>query len=67
MLNQLTERELEVARLIYNGLNNKEIAFRLGIATTTVRNHVKAIYSKLNVEERVHIGVWYLKNVVDKV
>lgn len=67
MLNQLTERELAVASLIYNGLNNKEIAFKLGVATTTVRNHVRAIYGKLNVEDRVHIGVWYLKNVGDKV
>jgi two-component system nitrate/nitrite response regulator NarL len=45
----LTSREVEVARLIDEGLSNKEIAARLSIAVPTVKNHVHNILEKLNV------------------
>lgn len=48
----LTEREIEVTRLIARGMRNKEIAFELGIAEETVHAHVKNIFSKLNVNDR---------------
>jgi NarL family two-component system response regulator LiaR len=49
----LTERELEVLRLMIDGLNNVEIAQRLIIARSTVKFHVSSILAKLNVSSRV--------------
>jgi DNA-binding NarL/FixJ family response regulator len=48
----LTERELEVARLIDVGLSNKEIACELFIEVGTVKNHVHNILEKLEVRRR---------------
>ncbi len=48
----LSSRELEVLNLIVQGLSNKQIAYSLGIAEHTVKNHVKSILSKLGVDDR---------------
>jgi DNA-binding NarL/FixJ family response regulator len=48
----LSARETDVLRLIVEGLSNKQIAFTLGIAEHTVKNHVKSILSKLGVDDR---------------
>jgi two-component system nitrate/nitrite response regulator NarL len=49
---RLTSRETEIVALIDEGLSNKEIAQRLSIALSTVKNHVHNILAKLNVERR---------------
>lgn len=48
----LSERELEVLGLVASGLRNKEIAYRLGIRTATVKNHVHSVLEKLGVRGR---------------
>jgi DNA-binding NarL/FixJ family response regulator len=48
----LTARELEIAGMIDAGLCNKDIARRLGIEVSTVKNHVHNILEKLNVRRR---------------
>jgi two-component system NarL family response regulator len=48
----LSVRELEVLELIVKGLANKQIAYVLNIAEHTVKNHVKSILDKLDVEDR---------------
>lgn len=48
----LTTRESEIAALLREGLANKEIALRLGIATRTVKNHLQHVYEKLGVHSR---------------
>jgi DNA-binding CsgD family transcriptional regulator/tetratricopeptide (TPR) repeat protein len=48
----LTNRQLEVVKLIAEGLNNDEIAARLFLSKKTVEHHVSAIYSKLGVDSR---------------
>lgn len=48
----LTERELEVLRLIARGLATKEVAARLGISAKTADNHVQSIYAKTGVSTR---------------
>ena len=48
----LTERELEILRLIDIGLSNREIAEALYISLNTVKTHTKSLYSKLNVHSR---------------
>jgi two-component system NarL family response regulator len=48
----LSGRELEVLVLIVQGLANKQIAYSLGIAEHTVKNHVKSILGKLGAQDR---------------
>ena len=48
----LSDREIEVLRLIAEGLTNREIADRLFISLTTVKTHTSNIYSKLGVNSR---------------
>jgi ATP/maltotriose-dependent transcriptional regulator MalT len=52
LLDPLTERELEVLRLIAAGLSNREIAAQLVLALSTVKSYVNTIYSKLQVQSR---------------
>jgi LuxR family maltose regulon positive regulatory protein len=52
LLDPLTQRELEVLRLIAAGLSNRAIAARLVLAVSTVKSYVNTIYSKLQVESR---------------
>jgi DNA-binding NarL/FixJ family response regulator len=56
-LDELAERELEVARLIARGLSNAEIARELYISDTTVRTHITHILMKLNLRDRVQAVV----------
>src|SRR5215510_10153742 len=48
----LSSREVQVLKLIVQGLANKQIAYNLSIAEHTVKNHVKNILSKLGVQDR---------------
>lgn len=49
----LSQRELEVMRLVSAGLSNQEIAARLNVAASTVKTHINNIYGKLGVETRI--------------
>ena len=50
----LTNRELEVLRLIRDGYRNKQIADQLAIAETTVNFHIKNLVDKLGANDRTH-------------
>jgi DNA-binding CsgD family transcriptional regulator len=52
----LTAREIEVARLLAEGLSNNEIADRLGVRFFTARNHVERTLAKLGVASRHRVG-----------
>ena len=57
---QLTERELEVLRLIAKGNANKEIAAQLSVTEETIKSHITHILGKLGANDRTHalaIGV----------
>jgi DNA-binding NarL/FixJ family response regulator len=56
-LDELTERELEVFRLIARGLSNNEIGRELYISDTTVKTHITHILMKLNLRDRVQAVV----------
>ena len=57
LTNKLTEREVDVLRLIARGFNNADIAGRLHLSEGTVRNHVSAIFAKLEVADRTQAAV----------
>ena len=48
----LTNREIEILKLLANGMANKQIAYRLSISEKTVRNHVSNTYEKLGIYDR---------------
>ncbi len=48
----MTRREVEILKLLGEGLSNKQIAYRLKISEKTVRNHVSNFYAKLGVGDR---------------
>jgi DNA-binding NarL/FixJ family response regulator len=50
----LTNRELDVLRLIRDGYRNKQIADQLSIAETTVNFHIKNLVDKLGANDRTH-------------
>ena len=52
----LTQREREVALLVADGLRSREGAERLGIASQTVKSHLKTIFDKLGVRNRVELA-----------
>jgi DNA-binding NarL/FixJ family response regulator len=52
---RLTERELDVLRLVVAGLRNKEIAARLGISENTVKFHLRNILDKLHAQNRTEV------------
>jgi DNA-binding NarL/FixJ family response regulator len=54
----LGEREADVARLVTDGLSNKEIAARLLISERTVESHVRNILNKLGFNSRAQIAGW---------
>jgi two-component system, NarL family, response regulator len=65
----LSARELEVLRLIAQGLSNKQIGYALSIAEYTVMNHVKSILGKLGADDRtqaatvaIHRGIIHLQD-----
>lgn len=53
----LSEREMEVLRLIVAGKTNQEIGLELGISPRTVEKHVDSVYTKLGVSSRVEAAV----------
>lgn len=54
---KLTDRELDVLRLLAKGFNNSDIARQLHLSEGTVRNHVSAILEKLGVSDRTQAAV----------
>lgn len=57
LVEPLSDRELEILRLLSNGLSNKEIAMQLYITEGTVKNHVTNVLGKLDVRDRTQAAI----------
>lgn len=57
----LSEREVEVLRLIARGRTNREVATRLSVSGKTVGRHVENIYAKLGVHSRAAAAVFAME------
>jgi DNA-binding NarL/FixJ family response regulator len=64
--NKLSEREVDVLRLLGRGFSNAEIAVELHLSEGTVRNHVSAIFSKLDVTDRTQAAIIAIQHGLDK-
>ena len=58
---RLTDRELEVLRLVAKGMNNREIAKELFISDNTVKNHVRNILEKLQLHSRMEAAMYAVR------
>ncbi|WP_454778676.1 response regulator [Georgenia muralis] len=54
----LTPSERRVLELIGDGLSNREIGDRLGVAEKTVKNHITALLSKMGLQRRTQVAAW---------
>jgi DNA-binding NarL/FixJ family response regulator len=63
----LTTRELDVLRLLAQGLNNEAIAQHLSLTKRTVQNHVSAIYGKLGVASRAEAVLYAIRHKLVRV
>ena len=61
-LGNLTDREIEVLKLLAVGMYNKEVAESLEISERTVKNHVSNIFKKLDVTDRTQAAVFAIRN-----
>jgi DNA-binding NarL/FixJ family response regulator len=57
---RLTGRQREIARLVADGMTNKQIARQLVLTEGTVANHVRAILLRLGLRSRAQVAVWYV-------
>ncbi|WP_148347861.1 response regulator [Bacillus rubiinfantis] len=64
-ISNLTPREKEILLLVSEGLTNKQIADELFIAENTVKNHIKHLLKKLNLENRVQLASYAVKYIVN--
>jgi DNA-binding NarL/FixJ family response regulator len=58
-IEHLTPREMQVAEMVHRGGNNKSIARTLDISERTVKAHLSAIFRKLDIENRLHLALFF--------
>jgi DNA-binding NarL/FixJ family response regulator len=57
----VTASEQAVARLIIDGLSNREIARRRGTSVATVSNQLRSLYAKLDIHSRAELAAWFVR------
>lgn len=67
LVDKLTPREIDVLKLIAEGISNKEIAIRLTISEKTVKNHINNILSKLHLYDRTQATLYAIRSGIVKI
>jgi len=67
LVDDLTEREVEVLKLVAEGLGNKDIGRRLSISEKTVKNHINNILSKLHLYDRTQATLYAIRTGLAKI
>ncbi|AQW86558.1 transcriptional regulator, LuxR family [Campylobacter pinnipediorum subsp. caledonicus] len=62
LLKELTDREIQIAEFVQQGLSNKEISEKTDITLRTVKAHVTSIYNKMGVKDRIGLVLLMKKN-----
>ncbi|NLY36862.1 MAG: response regulator transcription factor [Tissierellia bacterium] len=62
---ELSEREMDILKLLADGLNNKEIASSLYLSEGTIRNYISTMLDKLNLRNRTQLAIYYYKSKFD--
>lgn len=62
-IHNLTEREIEIATHVADGLSNKEISEMIYLSEGTVRNYISAILEKLDLRDRTQLAIYYYKYI----
>ena len=57
-MEMLTKSEVRIVELIGEGLANREIAQRVGVAEKTVKNHITSLLSKMGMQRRTQVAAW---------
>ena len=58
----LTEKEIQIAALVFQGQTNREIAAQFGITEQVVKNHLRRLFDKLGVWSRLELAVYVVQH-----
>ena len=58
----LTGREVQISRLVAEGMTNRAIGLRLGLSHHTIDNHLRRIFGKIGVTSRTGLAMWWLRS-----
>jgi DNA-binding NarL/FixJ family response regulator len=61
-LGQLSETEMQILQLVASGLSNKEIASKLALAESTVKNRLSVMFQKINVADRTQAAIYAIQH-----
>jgi two-component system NarL family response regulator len=61
----LTRKETEVVRMVAQGLRNREIASRMFISEQTVKNHLRSVFEKLHVGDRLELALYAIHHILN--
>ena len=61
-VDELTDGEWEIIKLIGRGMSNKEIAKAISLSEGTVRNYLSSILNKLNLRDRTQLAIWEVQS-----
>ena len=57
----LTYRQLQVAQLVAQGLNNREIGRTLGTTEQVIKNYLRTIFDRTGMSNRLELALWYVR------
>jgi DNA-binding NarL/FixJ family response regulator len=62
-LQKPSPRQLRIIEMVAEGLKNREIAENLGVTPQVVSNYLRTIYSKIGIDNRLKLALWYEEQV----